>query len=167
MRPGERIENLETPAKRRRVDSSGFDYCDNFLLVTLNAANDRYRVFLQVLMKLHKPKTTTEVISMEMSLFEVAQKEWDNMEPTGQQFSPQVQKDVRTFSNYFYIYLEVGEGKKGGWGGDGLFKKTCFPEGRTFDRFTFFLGWPICVYTEKAQTSNFQTRFKLDATGCR
>ena len=45
-------------------------------------------------MEVHKPKTTTEVISMEKRLYEVAQKEWDNMEPSGHQFAPQVQKDV-------------------------------------------------------------------------
>ena len=49
---------------------------------------------LQELRHIHKPDSILDELVMEKKLYEVALREWVNMEPMGNSFSPQIQKDV-------------------------------------------------------------------------
>ena len=48
----------------------------------------------QELVHMHKPDTMLDSLVMEKKLYEIALIEWNNMEPIGFSFSPQMQKDV-------------------------------------------------------------------------
>lgn len=50
--------------------------------------------FLQELIAVHQPASSTAVIQMEVKLLELAVKKWSHMEPPGNSFSTQMQKDV-------------------------------------------------------------------------
>jgi len=55
------------------------------------------------LVHIHKPDTILDALVMERKLYEVALREWANMEPIGTSFSPQMQKDVSTMPAYSII----------------------------------------------------------------
>lgn len=48
----------------------------------------------QELQQIHKPETIHDSLMLEKQLFEVAQKEWDNMPGPGKSYSAQMDKDV-------------------------------------------------------------------------
>ena len=59
--------------------------------------NQTYLFLLQELVHIHKPESILDSLIMEKKLYEVANREWQTMEPIGTSFSPQMQKDVSLF----------------------------------------------------------------------
>jgi len=62
------------------------------------------------LVHIHKPDTILDALVMERKLYEVALREWANMEPIGTSFSPQMQKDVSTMPAYSIIVAMLKRG---------------------------------------------------------